>query len=92
MAITITPTPEKEAQIKAEAIELGFPDTKKYVTHIVDNRHNQKYEQDKDLAQKLADSETELQKLSKRLYFVIEKAVKAGCNRGDLQKQLSNIN
>lgn len=84
MAITITPNPETESLLRQEAQEKGFPDLKKYITNIVEQRHNQRSEAETDTAQ-------QVELLQRQLDFAINKAVKAGCNRSDLKKQINQI-
>lgn len=84
MAITITPSAETESLLRQEAQEKGFPDLKKYITNIVDQRHNQRSTAETDNAE-------HIELLQRQLAFAINKAVKAGCNRSDLTKQINQI-
>ena len=90
MAITITRIDEEN--LKAEFAAKGFKDLKSYVEHIVKNRNVSD-----DLVQKAAELETlknhviTVQTLSNQVAYLLDRAVKAGLNRSDLNKQLLNI-
>ncbi len=98
MAITLTPAPDEELRIKTEQKEreTDFADVKKYVTYIVLNRHKIfETEQLHNELKKVLELNNYLVEqatiANKRLDFALDKAVKAGCNRKDLLKHISQI-